>query len=259
MAANYYASGQVEAPFGAYDTINSFGANLGPQADPRSLYTPEQLAYLDSLSAYTTDQQAQGYNVDPLRQFKTFAPIRDRREDFGATEGSLGVDNFQRPRGQQRYLTQDELQSQIEAAQAFSPDIADRFGTNIYGGENAQTRVSYADQPFQLYNKGKLVFEGQGRDDARTDYYKDPVEPALVFAQAGAAWIHVVDLDGAFGGAPLNLPILQRIAALGPKIQFGGGMRDRGCAEPHRGEEELAATVRAHAVATSAAGASSAT
>ena len=78
---------------------------------------------------------------------------------------------------------------------------------------------------------GRCVRLSQGRDDARTDYYKDPVEPALVFAQAGAAWIHVVDLDGAFGGAPLNLPILQRIAALGPKIQFGGGMRDRATAE----------------------------
>jgi len=78
---------------------------------------------------------------------------------------------------------------------------------------------------------GTCVRLSQGRDDARTDYYKDPVEPAVQFAQAGAEWIHVVDLDGAFGGAPLNLPILKRIAALGPKIQFGGGMRDRTIAE----------------------------
>ncbi len=78
---------------------------------------------------------------------------------------------------------------------------------------------------------GRCVRLSQGRDDARTDYYKDPVEPAVVFAQAGAAWIHVVDLDGAFGGAPLNLPVLRRIAALGPKVQFGGGMRDRATAE----------------------------
>ena len=78
---------------------------------------------------------------------------------------------------------------------------------------------------------GRCVRLSQGRDDARTDYYKDPVEPAIVFAQAGAAWIHVVDLDGAFGGAPLNLPTLQRIAALGPTIQVGGGMRDRATAE----------------------------
>ena len=74
---------------------------------------------------------------------------------------------------------------------------------------------------------GTCVRLSQGRDDARTDYYKDPVEPAIQFAGAGAEWIHVVDLDGAFGGAPLNLPTLQRIAALGPKIQFGGGMRGR--------------------------------
>ena len=54
---------------------------------------------------------------------------------------------------------------------------------------------------------GRCVRLSQGRDDARTDYYEDPVEPAVVFAQAGAAWIHVVDLDGAFGTdgeLPLN-------------------------------------------------------
>lgn len=78
---------------------------------------------------------------------------------------------------------------------------------------------------------GRCVRLSQGRDDARTNYYEDPVEPAVQFTQAGAAWIHVVDLDGAFGGAPLNLATLQRIAQLGPKIQFGGGMRERSIAE----------------------------
>ena len=84
---------------------------------------------------------------------------------------------------------------------------------------------------------GRCVRLSQGRDDARTDYYKDPVEPAIVFAQAGTSWIHVVDLDGAFGGAPLNLPVLKRIAALGPQIQFGGGMRDRATAEAAAGSK----------------------
>lgn len=78
---------------------------------------------------------------------------------------------------------------------------------------------------------GRCVRLSQGRDDARTNYYEDPVEPAVHFAQGGAEWIHVVDLDGAFGGAPLNLAILKRIAALGPKIQFGGGMRERALAD----------------------------
>ena len=73
---------------------------------------------------------------------------------------------------------------------------------------------------------GRCVRLNQGRDDAQTSYYENPVEPAEQFTQAGAEWIHVVDLDGAFGGAPRNLNILQKISSLGPKIQFGGGMRD---------------------------------
>jgi phosphoribosylformimino-5-aminoimidazole carboxamide ribotide isomerase len=36
----------------------------------------------------------------------------------------------------------------------------------------------------------------------------------------------VVDLDGAFGGVSKNLDILQKISKLGPKVQFGGGIRD---------------------------------
>ena len=165
-----YAMGQVEAPFGTYDrTLSAVG--LGPQADPRSMYTPEQLAYFDEQAAYTAAQKALGYDVTPLKQFVTSAPIYDRREDTAG--GTVAPsDNFQRPRGQNRYLTPEEVDAQMAAANAFSPDIADRFGTNIIadpageGGYSASTRVSYADQPFRLYNKGKLVFEGVGRDDA---------------------------------------------------------------------------------------------
>lgn len=73
---------------------------------------------------------------------------------------------------------------------------------------------------------GRCVRLNQGRDDAQTSYYENPVEPAEQFTRAGAEWIHVVDLDGAFGGAPRNLNILQKISSLGPKVQFGGGMRD---------------------------------
>ena len=73
---------------------------------------------------------------------------------------------------------------------------------------------------------GRCVRLTQGRDDAVTRYHDDPVEPARRFAAAGAEWIHVVDLDGAFEGAPRNLATLRQIAALGPKVQFGGGLRD---------------------------------
>jgi phosphoribosylformimino-5-aminoimidazole carboxamide ribotide isomerase len=78
---------------------------------------------------------------------------------------------------------------------------------------------------------GRCVRLVQGRDDAQTRYHDDPVEPARRFAEGGASWIHVVDLDGAFDGAPRNLGILRQIAALGPKVQFGGGLRDRATVE----------------------------
>lgn len=65
----------------------------------------------------------------------------------------------------------------------------------------------------------------QGQADAATEYYKDPLEPAKRFLAAGASWVHVVDLDGAFTGKSQNLAHVERIAALGLKVQMGGGIR----------------------------------
>jgi phosphoribosylformimino-5-aminoimidazole carboxamide ribotide isomerase len=50
---------------------------------------------------------------------------------------------------------------------------------------------------------------------------------AADFKAAGAAWVHVVDLDGAFAGEPRNLGVVARIAGLGLRVQLGGGLRTR--------------------------------
>ncbi len=75
---------------------------------------------------------------------------------------------------------------------------------------------------------GHCVRLRQGLANESTRYFEDPAEPAKAFADAGSAWIHVVDLDGAFEGAPKNLAALERIAATGLKVEFGGGLRTAG-------------------------------
>lgn len=72
---------------------------------------------------------------------------------------------------------------------------------------------------------GNCVRLRQGAADDSTKYFEDPAEPARAFARDGGAWIHVVDLDGAFGGEPRNIAALKRIAETGLRIQFGGGLR----------------------------------
>ena len=73
---------------------------------------------------------------------------------------------------------------------------------------------------------GRAVRLRQGRFDQETVYADDPLEAARSFVDAGARWLHVVDLDGARDGAPANLGHLQRIAReLGVPVQFGGGLR----------------------------------
>lgn len=73
---------------------------------------------------------------------------------------------------------------------------------------------------------GRCVRLRQGRMDAETIYSDDPVAMAQGWVDQGAAWLHVVDLDGAVEGEPRNLPVIQQIVktALVP-VQVGGGIR----------------------------------
>ncbi|MDH7498680.1 MAG: HisA/HisF-related TIM barrel protein, partial [Syntrophomonadaceae bacterium] len=73
---------------------------------------------------------------------------------------------------------------------------------------------------------GRCVRLEQGRLDRETVYADDPVATAEAFAAAGAEWLHVVDLDGAFSGSPCNLEVVRRIAAaVQVPFQLGGGLR----------------------------------
>lgn len=74
---------------------------------------------------------------------------------------------------------------------------------------------------------GKCVRLVQGRYDRLIEYESDPVEVAARFRDAGATWLHVVDLDGARTGKIRNLDTLRRvIEKTGARVEFGGGVRD---------------------------------
>lgn len=74
---------------------------------------------------------------------------------------------------------------------------------------------------------GKVVRLLQGDYARQIDYADDPVQVAQAFQNAGATWVHLVDLDGAQTGSPANLHVLAAICAhTALKVQFGGGMRD---------------------------------
>src|SRR5918995_4822238 len=71
---------------------------------------------------------------------------------------------------------------------------------------------------------GRVVRLREGRREDVTVEGGDPVAAAERFAAGGAAWLHLVDLDGAFGGAP-DLGLLRRVARVGVPVQVGGGYR----------------------------------
>jgi len=78
---------------------------------------------------------------------------------------------------------------------------------------------------------GRCVRLLQGRAEAETVYSDDPGAMARSFRQAGAEWVHVVDLDGSFSGARVNTEAVQAIVAAGLKVELGGGLRDEGTVE----------------------------
>ncbi len=72
--------------------------------------------------------------------------------------------------------------------------------------------------------EGRVVRLSEGRREQVTVEGGDPVAAAERFASEGASWLHLVDLDGAFSGAP-DLALVERIAATGLPVQVGGGYR----------------------------------
>jgi phosphoribosylformimino-5-aminoimidazole carboxamide ribotide isomerase len=73
---------------------------------------------------------------------------------------------------------------------------------------------------------GEVVRLKRGRAAEKTVYSSDPVAIAKKWEDAGADWLHLVDLDAAFSGEPRNLPHVERIcAAVDLPCQLGGGMR----------------------------------
>jgi phosphoribosylformimino-5-aminoimidazole carboxamide ribotide isomerase len=75
---------------------------------------------------------------------------------------------------------------------------------------------------------GKCVRLRQGRMDEYTVFSDDPVATAARWVTAGARRLHLVDLNGAFAGKPVNAQVIRQIASAFPNlpIQVGGGIRD---------------------------------
>lgn len=76
---------------------------------------------------------------------------------------------------------------------------------------------------------GKCVRLTQGDAGRCTEYSDDPVGVAKRFAAAGARWVHVVDLDGAFEGRRRHAEVVRAIIGVtGLKVELGGGIRTMG-------------------------------
>ena len=79
---------------------------------------------------------------------------------------------------------------------------------------------------------GEAVRLEQGDMARATVFHRDPAEQARTFASQGFEYLHIVDLDGAFAGKPMNAAAVERIlAAVRIPVQLGGGIRDHATIE----------------------------
>jgi len=66
----------------------------------------------------------------------------------------------------------------------------------------------------------------RGKPDAETVFSNDPVEVAARWEQEGASYLHIIDLDGAFEGSPINICVVKNIvSSIAIPAQVGGGIR----------------------------------
>ena len=79
---------------------------------------------------------------------------------------------------------------------------------------------------------GEAVRLEQGDMARATVFHRDPAEQARTFAVQGFDYLHIVDLDGAFAGKPMNAAAVERILAMVRiPVQLGGGIRDHATIE----------------------------
>jgi phosphoribosylformimino-5-aminoimidazole carboxamide ribotide isomerase len=88
--------------------------------------------------------------------------------------------------------------------------------------------MSFIVYPALDIRDGRVVRLLQGDYNQQTTYGDDPLPRAQAFADAGASWMHLVDLDAARAGGYTLAPLLSAMAAqTGLKVQTGGGVRSR--------------------------------
>ena len=92
--------------------------------------------------------------------------------------------------------------------------------------------VDFTAYPAIDVRDGRVVRLQQGDYDRETRYADDPFAVAMRYADAGARWLHLVDLDAARAGGYTLAPLLRRIADDGRlQVQTGGGVRDEAAVE----------------------------
>jgi len=73
---------------------------------------------------------------------------------------------------------------------------------------------------------GNAVRLTKGDFNTTKIYYKNPVDAAINWIGKGAAYLHIVDLNGSKDGGNVNIEHIRSIASLGVPIQLGGGVRE---------------------------------
>src|SRR5204863_9246372 len=135
-----------------------------------------------------------------------------RRRGTRRVRRALRVRRRARRRGRRAVPPGEVLARRAGTARQLRPDLRERRRVILYPA------IDILD--------GRAVRLVEGRFEDKTVYADDPLSAAKSWVDAGARFLHVVDLDGARSGEPRSIEHLRRIAAeTGVPVQYGGGLR----------------------------------
>ena len=166
--------------------------------------------------------------------------LRQGREEvvFVHLEGAFDLIRHRMEAREGHFMGAEMLRSQFEALERPAEDeaIVVNAAANVeeiveaivqrLGREEAEISERFVVYPAIDLRQGRVVRLEHGDPGRQTVFGNDPQAVAERWLAAGATWLHVVNLDGAFqeGGAA-NWEVLPELTALGARVQFGGGVR----------------------------------
>ena len=209
-----YGMGNLHSVAKALELVSEEGTQVLLTADPQKVRDADRvlLPGVGAIRDCVAEMRRLGVDQEVREAISSGKPF------LGICVGYQALTNFSEENGGVECLS--EFDGRVNFfGKALKDDNGDKLKVPHMGWNQVQQRIDLKD--------GKCVRLRQGRMDDSTVFSDNPVDMAAKWVDAGCRRLHLVDLNGAFAGEPVNGGIVREIAKAYPDlpIQIGGGIR----------------------------------